>query len=341
MDPIVIISIAVVLLSISALLYQRLAAKMKKEAFAERSTGTAAAKEADTRRLRDRLSRTRSVLGKQLSDLIGRGLLDDEFWSDLEDSLIAADVGVGVATDVVKNVRSTTPETGEDARDGLITHLTGLFAGRERALNLNRELSVVLVVGVNGSGKTTTIAKIAAQLAEQGKTVVLGAADTFRAAAADQLKAWAERLHIEIAMGEEGADPASVAFSAVRLGQSTGADVVIVDTAGRLQNKANLMDELAKVQRVIVREAGAVDEVLLVIDGTTGQNALVQAKAFNEVAGVTGIVVTKLDGTARGGVAIAVEQELDTPIKYIGVGEQVEDLVAFSPEEFVDALIGA
>ncbi|GBE24258.1 signal recognition particle receptor FtsY [bacterium BMS3Bbin02] len=170
---------------------------------------------------------------------------------------------------------------------------------------------------------------------------MLGAADTFRAAAADQLKAWAERLHIEVAMGEEGADPASVAFSAVRLGQSTGADVVIVDTAGRLQNKSNLMDELAKVQRVIVREAGAVDEVLLVIDGTTGQNALVQAKAFNEVAGVTGIVVTKLDGTAKGGVAIAVEQELDTPIKYIGVGEQLEDLVAFSPEEFVDALIGA
>lgn len=341
MDPIVIISIAVVLLSISALLYQRLAAKMKAEAFAERSPGAVPGGEADTRRLRERLSKTRSVLGRQLSDIIGRGSLDDEFWSDLEDSLVAADVGVGVATDVVENVRATTPETGEDARDGLIAHLTGLFAGRERALNLNRKLSVILVVGVNGSGKTTTIAKISAQLAEQGKTVVLGAADTFRAAAADQLKAWAERLHIEVAMGEEGADPASVAFSAVRLGQSTGADVVIVDTAGRLQNKSNLMDELAKVQRVIVREAGAVDEVLLVIDGTTGQNALVQAKAFNEVAGVTGIVVTKLDGTAKGGVAIAVEQELDTPIKYIGVGEQLEDLVAFSPEEFVDALIGA
>lgn len=341
MDPIVIIVIAVVLLSFSALLYQRLAAKMKAEALARRPQVAEPGDSTTIRGLRERLSKTRSVLGQQLSDLIGRGTLDDSFWIDLEDSLVAADVGVSVATEAVRNVRSTTPETGEEARDGLVTHLTSLFAGRERGLNLGRKLSVVLVVGVNGSGKTTTIAKIAAQLGDQGKTVVLGAADTFRAAAADQLKTWADRLGIEIAMGEEGADPASVAFSAVRLGQSKGADVVIVDTAGRLQNKANLMNELAKVQRVIAREAGAVDEVLLVIDGTTGQNALTQAKAFNEVAGVTGIVVTKLDGTARGGVAIAVEQQLDTPIKYIGVGEQVADLVAFSPEDFVDALIGA
>ena len=340
MNIMVLIAIVIVVVIIAAGLFVRSAGRSKTI-----SPATTTAQQASTTAagvgLRDKLSKTRSAIARQLGEIMGRGTLDDDFWSDLEDTLVAADVGVGVAAAAVDAVKSTGPDTGEAARTALIAHLTGIFAKRERGLNLGRKLSVILVVGVNGSGKTTTIAKIASQLGDQGKTVVLGAADTFRAAAAEQLKTWADRLGIEIATGDEGADPASVAFSAVRLGQSSGADVVIVDTAGRLQTKSNLMDELAKVKRVISREAGDIDEVLLVIDGTTGQNALEQARAFNEVAAVTGIVVTKLDGTARGGVAIAVEQELDIPIKFIGVGEQVDDLVAFSPEDFVDALIGA
>lgn len=340
MDESVLIVIAITAVVVAAGLYLRSKGRSKTTSPARR-TAQQASTTAGGVGLRDKLSKTRSVIARQLGEIMGRGTLDDDFWSDLEDTLVAADVGVSVAAAAVDAVKSTSPNTGEAARIALIAHLTGIFADRERGLNLGRKLSVILVVGVNGSGKTTTIAKIASQLGDQGKTVVLGAADTFRAAAAEQLKTWADRLGIEITTGAEGVDPASVAFSAVRLGQSSGADVVIVDTAGRLQTKSNLMDELAKVKRVISREAGDVDEVLLVIDGTTGQNALEQARAFNEVAAVTGIVVTKLDGTSRGGVAIAVEQELGIPIKFIGVGEQVDDLVAFSPEDFVDALIGA
>ncbi|MCH7667904.1 MAG: signal recognition particle-docking protein FtsY [Acidobacteria bacterium] len=340
MDKSVLIVIAITAVVVATGLYLRSKGRSKTASPARRTAQQASTTVGGVG-LRDKLSKTRSVIARQLGEIIGRGTLDDDFWSDLEDTLVAADVGVSVAAAAVDAVKSTSPDTGEAARTALIAHLTGIFANRERGLNLGRKLSVILVVGVNGSGKTTTIAKIASQLGDQGKTVVLGAADTFRAAAAEQLKTWADRLGIEIATGADGVDPASVAFSAVRLGQSSGADVVIVDTAGRLQTKSNLMDELAKVKRVISREAGDIDEVLLVIDGTTGQNALEQARAFNEVAAVTGIVVTKLDGTSRGGVAIAVEQELDIPIKFIGVGEQVDDLVAFSPEDFVDALIGA
>ena len=199
----------------------------------------------------------------------------------------------------------------------------------------------MLVVGVNGTGKTTSIAKLASQLRSDGSSVMLGAADTFRAAADEQLRTWADRVGVDIVSGQSGADPASVAFDAYQSASSRGIDVLIVDTAGRLQNKANLMDELSKVARILKREAGELNEVLLVIDGTTGQNAIAQARSFADAVGVTGIVLTKLDGTARGGVAIAMEEELDIPVKYIGVGEGVDDLMPFDPDQFVDALLGA
>jgi fused signal recognition particle receptor len=290
--------------------------------------------------LRARLDKTRRALGDRLSVLIGRGRLDDEFWAELEDTLVAADVGVSAATDVVAKVRSSGPEDGNEARRVLQGELVDLFAGRDRTLQRENRPAVVLVVGVNGGGKTTSIAKLAARLTSEGAEVILGAADTFRAAADQQLRLWAERVGVELVGGQRGADPASVAFDAYQAGRARGADVVIIDTAGRLQNKANLMDELGKVARVLRRASGDLDEVLLVLDGTTGQNAIAQARSFTEAVGVTGIVITKLDGTAKGGVAVAVERELGIPVKFIGVGEGMDDLVAFDPEAFVDALLG-
>jgi fused signal recognition particle receptor len=291
--------------------------------------------------LRARLDKTRRAVGGRLGALIGRGTIDDEFWSDLEDTLVAADVGVAAATDVIAAVRTGSPQDGDEARSALQGELVKLFAGRDRDLHRDHRPAVVLVVGVNGGGKTTSIAKLAAQLRGDGAAVILGAADTFRAAADQQLRTWADRVGVELVGGQQGADPASVAFDAYQAAKARGADVVIVDTAGRLQNKANLMDELGKVARVLRREAGDLDEVLLVLDGTTGQNAIAQARSFTEAVWVTGIVITKLDGTAKGGVAVAVERELGIPVKYIGVGEGIEDLVPFDPEAFVDALLGA
>lgn len=294
---------------------------------------------APERGLRAKLSRTRSAIGAGLGKLLGSGTFDDSFWDDLEDVLIAADVGVATSSAVVREVRGKRPSDGDEARRMLEDALIGQLSGRDRTLHLDGTPAVVLVVGVNGTGKTTSIAKIAGLLGEDGRTTVLGAADTYRAAADEQLREWAGRVGVDVVAGSAGADPASVAFDAYREAADTDADVVIVDTAGRLHSKKNLMDELGKVSRVLRREAGSIGEVLLVLDGTTGQNGIGQARSFTEAVGVTGIVLTKLDGTARGGVAIAVEKDLDIPVKYIGVGEGLHDLVPFDPKDFVEALL--
>ena len=291
--------------------------------------------------LRDRLSKTRKALTDRLGGIFSRGSFDADFWSDIEDSLVAADVGVAAASAAVAAVKARNPESPGDVREMLATELIALLDSSDRTLDIDGDPAVVLVVGVNGSGKTTTIAKLADQLHSPDRGVMLGAADTFRAAAADQLKTWANRIGVDIVTGQAGADPASVAYDSYHAAKARGDSVVVIDTAGRLHSKSNLMDELGKVARVLRREAGDIDEVLLVLDGTTGQNAIGQARAFTDTVGVTGIVLTKLDGTARGGVAIAVEQDLGIPVKYIGVGEGVDDLIPFDPETFVDALLGA
>ena len=295
--------------------------------------------EAPERGLRSQLSRTRSAIGSRLGDLLGSDNLDDEFWNELEDALIAADVGVSTSSAVVADVRKEHPADGEEARRLLEHSLIGQMSGRDRSLHLEGDPAVILVVGVNGTGKTTSIAKIAGLLGESGHTAILGAADTFRAAADEQLRTWAGRVGVEVVSGAPGSDPAAVAYDAFRTAADSGADVVLVDTAGRLHSKTNLMDELGKVARVLRREAGEIGEVLLVLDGTTGQNGIGQARSFTDSVGVTGIVLTKLDGTSRGGVAIAVEQELDVPVKYIGVGEGLHDLVPFEPKAFIEALL--
>ncbi len=290
--------------------------------------------------LRTRLGKTRHALAGRLTTLLGRSQLDGDFWQELEDTLVAADLGVATAARVVGEVKGTGPADGAEAREELERHLVDALAGRPRGLELTQSPAVVLVVGVNGTGKTTSIAKLAAHLEARGTSVVLGAADTFRAAAGDQLKLWAERVGVDIVGGQQGADPAAVAYDAFHAAKARKAGAVIIDTAGRLHSKANLMDELAKVARVLRREAGDIDEVLLVIDGTTGQNAIEQARTFAAAVGITGIIVTKLDGTARGGMTVAVEEELDIPVKFIGVGESMNDLIPFDPEAFVDALLG-
>lgn len=289
--------------------------------------------------LRSQLARTRTAIGGRLGTLLRSDTLDDSFWDELEETLIAADVGVGTSTSVVDTVRRQKPSDGEQARRMLEEALIDQMSGRDRTLHLEGKPAVVLVVGVNGTGKTTSIAKIAGLLGNNGQTAVLGAADTFRAAADEQLRTWAGRVGVEVVSGAPGSDPASVAYDAYQTAATSGADVVLVDTAGRLHSKANLMDELGKVARVLRREAGEIGEVLLVLDGTTGQNGIGQARSFADSVGVTGIVLTKLDGTSKGGVAIAVEQELDIPVKFIGVGEGVHDLVPFEPQAFIEALL--
>lgn len=296
---------------------------------------------AEAPRLRSRLAKSRHALADRLSALAGRGRPGDEFWADVEDLLVSADVGVGTAADLVAAVRQRKPDDREVARVMLQEELEQMMAGRDRRLRLVHRPSVVLVVGVNGGGKTTSIAKLAARLQRDGAAVLLGAADTYRAAADQQLRTWADRIGADIVGGQAGADPAAVAYDAFQAARARDADAVIVDTAGRLQSRANLMAELSKVARVLRREAGEIDETLLVIDGTTGQNAVSQARIFSEAVGVTGIVITKLDGTARGGVAVSIERDLDIPVKLIGVGEGLDDLIPFDPHEFVDALLGS
>lgn len=298
-------------------------------------------------RLRGRLARSQSAFGRSMLGLIGGGDLDEDAWQDVEDTLLVADLGPVVAESVIAQLRArlagSDVRTEADAkavlRDVLIKELQPGMDRSIRALPHADHPSVLLVVGVNGTGKTTTVGKLARVLVADGRRVVLGAADTFRAAAADQLQTWASRVGADVVRGAEGADPASVAFDAVDKGIAAGVDVVLIDTAGRLHTKVGLMDELDKVKRVVTRRA-AVDEVLLVLDATIGQNGLAQARVFAEVVEITGAVLTKLDGTAKGGIVFRVQQELGVPVKLVGLGEGPDDLAPFEPAAFVDALLG-
>jgi fused signal recognition particle receptor len=289
-------------------------------------------------RITGRISKASQSLGRALRSVFGRGALDQEFWDSIEEALIGADVGVAASTDIVARIRERRPESTDDARRLLEEELEAELSGRDRELKIESKPAVVMVVGVNGTGKTTTIAKLAHRLQADGRVPLLGAADTFRAAADAQLRTWGDRLGVDVVGGQEGGDPAAVAFDAFQAARSRGRDVVLIDTAGRLHSKHNLMAELAKIRRVLEKEA-PVDEVLLVLDATGGQNGISQAEVFTEAVGVTGIVLTKLDGTARGGVVVAVERLLGLPVKYVGVGEGLEDLIPFNPREFVEALL--
>ncbi|WP_432072161.1 signal recognition particle-docking protein FtsY [Streptomyces wuyuanensis] len=298
-------------------------------------------------RLRARLARSQNTLGKGLLTLLSREHLDEETWEEIEDTLLTADVGVSATQELVDHLRERVKVLGTRTPDELrgllreeLLRLIGTDA--DRAVQTESGLDtpgVVMVVGVNGTGKTTTTGKLARVLVADGRSVVLGAADTFRAAAADQLQTWGERVGARTVRGPEGGDPASIAYDAVKEGIAEGADVVLIDTAGRLHTKTGLMDELGKVKRVVEKH-GPLDEVLLVLDATTGQNGLVQARVFAEVVDITGIVLTKLDGTAKGGIVISVQRELGVPVKLVGLGEGPDDLAPFEPEAFVDALIG-
>nr|WTB33941.1 signal recognition particle-docking protein FtsY [Streptomyces sp. NBC_00830] len=298
-------------------------------------------------RLRARLARSQSTLGKGLLTLLSRDNLDEDTWEEIEDTLLTADVGVAPTQELVERLRERVRVLGTRTPEGLRTLLREellalLGTDFDRAVKTESGVDtpgVVMVVGVNGTGKTTTTGKLARVLVADGRSVVLGAADTFRAAAADQLQTWGERVGARTVRGPEGGDPASIAFDAVKEGIAEGADVVLIDTAGRLHTKTGLMDELGKVKRVVEKH-GPLDEVLLVLDATTGQNGLVQARVFAEVVDITGIVLTKLDGTAKGGIVIAVQRELGVPVKLVGLGEGPDDLAPFEPEAFVDALIG-
>ena len=291
------------------------------------------------------LTKTREALSSTLGSVFsGFSEIDDDFYDELEESLILADLGVDTATRAVERLRKAVREkhlkTTEDAKNALKEILVEMLNVGDTALNLSTQPSVILVIGVNGVGKTTTIGKIATQLVKDGKNVLLVAGDTFRAAAADQLEIWAGRSGASIVRQHEGADPASVVFDGIQAAKARRSDVIIIDTAGRLHNKQNLMNELNKISRIVERELpNAAKEVLLVLDGTTGQTGLLQAKQFKEIAGVTAIALTKLDGTAKGGIVIAVADALQMPVTFVGVGEKAEDLMPFSARDFVDALL--
>lgn len=296
-------------------------------------------------KIKNGLKKTRSAMAATLGGLFDSFTgANEEFYEELEESMILADMGVETSCKAVELLRQRVKEDklrgGEEIHAALKEILVDMLQVGDTALKLGTKPSVILVIGVNGVGKTTTIGKLAHSLTEQGKKVLLCAGDTFRAAAADQLEIWAGRANAEIVRQHEGADPASVVFDAISAAKARGSDVILCDTAGRLHNKANLMNELGKISRIIDRELPEADkEVLLVLDGTTGQNGLLQAKQFKEIAGVTAIALTKLDGTAKGGIVIAVADALQIPVKYIGVGEQMDDLMPFDAKSFVDALI--
>ena len=299
-------------------------------------------------RLRGRLARSQSGFGAVLLGLLSRDGLDDQTWEEIEDTLISADIGVAPSRQLVDELRTQVKVEGArgDAVKALLRAdlIQAIGADQDRSLRIGPHgdrPAVILVVGVNGTGKTTVCGKLARALIGEGQSVLLGAADTFRAAAVDQLETWGKRVGAQVVRSDrEGADPASVAFEAVHEGIDERTDTVIVDTAGRLHTKANLMEELKKIRRVLERDGGQVREVLLVLDATTGQNGLAQARQFTDAVGVTGLVLTKLDGTARGGIVVAVQRELDLPVKLVGLGEGADDLAPFDPEAFVDAIIG-
>jgi len=297
-------------------------------------------------RLRQRLAGSQGGLGRGLLSLLSRERLDEDTWEAIEDTLLTADVGVTPTTELVTNLRTRLRVDGKEAgdprgvlRDELLRLVDPDMDRRLQVSGADGKPGVILVVGVNGTGKTTTVGKLARILVAEDHSVVLGAADTFRAAAVDQLATWGERVGVEVVRGPEGGDPASVAFQAVQEATERAIDTVLIDTAGRLQNKAGLMDELGKVKRVIEKQA-PVTEVLLVLDATTGQNGLVQARVFSEIVDVTGIVLTKLDGSAKGGIVVAVQRELGVPVKLVGLGEGPDDLAPFDAGAFVDALLG-
>jgi fused signal recognition particle receptor len=292
---------------------------------------------------RDRLGRARGTISGYLGAIAGRSGITEETWDDLEEALIRADVGVRTTTNLVEQLRKEVADRGITGPDDLLAQLKAdlkvIVGVGDPSLRLEPGVTNVwLFVGVNGAGKTTTIGKVGRQQVDQGRTVVMAAGDTFRAAAAEQLGTWAERCGAHLVRGNEGGDPSAVIFDGIQAAASRGADLVLADTAGRLQNKVNLMEELRKVRRVADRDPGTVTEVLLVIDATTGQNGLSQAQAFTEAVDVTGIVLTKLDSSAKGGIVLAIADELGIPIKLVGLGEQIEDLVPFDPDDFVEAL---
>jgi fused signal recognition particle receptor len=298
-------------------------------------------------RLRARLARSHNALGRGLLSVLSRENLDEQAWEEVEEALLSADVGVKPTTEIVDALRTRTKVLGTRSQgelrallaDELVNALQPDLDRTLHATPSSDRPAVVMVVGVNGTGKTTTCGKLARVLVADGRTVLLGAADTFRAAAADQLQTWGSRVGADTVRGPEGGDPASVAFDAVKKGIEAKVDTVLIDTAGRLHTKVGLMDELGKVKRVVEKQ-GPVDETLLVLDATTGQNGLTQARVFTEVVDVTGIVLTKLDGTARGGIVISVQRELGVPVKLVGLGEGADDLAPFEPDVFVDALLG-
>ena len=291
------------------------------------------------------LTKTREALSDTLGSVFsGFSEIDDDFYDELEESLILADLGVETAVKATERLRKAIREqhlkTTDEAKNALKEILVDMLSVGTNELDLSTKPSVVLVIGVNGVGKTTTIGKIATRLTKEGKDVMLVAGDTFRAAAADQLEIWAERSGASIVRQHEGADPASVVFNGIQSAKAKGSDVIIIDTAGRLHNKANLMNELGKISRIVERELpDAAKEVLLVLDGTTGQNGLIQAKEFSKIAGVTCVALTKLDGKSKGGIVIAVTDTLQIPVKFVGVGEKADDLMPFEAKEFVDALL--
>ncbi|WWR17231.1 signal recognition particle-docking protein FtsY [Lachnospiraceae bacterium JLR.KK008] len=295
-------------------------------------------------RLKEGLSKTRDNIVNGIDDLFnGYSMIDEEFYEELEEILIMGDIGVNATNAILERLRGQVKEKHmrEPAacKQLLIDSIREQMQVGETAYDFEKEQSVVLVIGVNGVGKTTSVGKLAGKLKEQGRKVILAAADTFRAAAGEQLTEWANRAGVEIIGGKEGSDPASVIFDAVSAAKARGADVLLCDTAGRLHNKKNLMEELKKINRIIEKEfPQAHRENLVVLDGTTGQNALQQAKEFGEVTDLTGIILTKMDGTAKGGIAVAIQSELHVPVKYIGVGETIDDLQKFDPDEFVNAL---
>ena len=295
-------------------------------------------------KIKQGLAKTREAITETWNDVFSVSELDDDFYDELEESLILADLGMETAGKVTERLRKTASSRhirqASEAREALQEILVDMLNVGSPELNLSTHPSVILVIGVNGVGKTTTIGKIAKQQVQAGKKVMLVAADTFRAAAADQLEIWAQRSGASIVRQHEGADPASVVYDGIQSAKAKDSDVIIIDTAGRLHNKVNLMNELNKIRRIVDRELpDASKEVLLVLDGTTGQNGLIQAKQFKEIAGVTAIALTKLDGTAKGGIVIAVADALQIPVKFIGVGEQADDLMPFEARPFVEALL--